>query len=268
MPCGIEYRTISQPSRTRVRRARSPKTSREAGRGPGQRRAQPGRGPGGGRPGLGAEADEQGRDRERHRVDEQRRPDAEEGHRGASGGRARHLGGQVGRLDDRRAEGVALARQDARGHRGPGRLRRRREHGGREQQAHHGGDGHGRHGHGGDEESARHITGHHHGAARTAVSQVGQEQAADHPGQVAGGIRQRRQQRRPGALVDQHGQGDEGQPVSRRGQQDREPQRAELAYREDGAERGPRRRGGRPAGRLPCRAEAPEACFSLPVCRS
>ena len=183
-------------------------------------------------------------DHERDRIDEQRGPHAEEGNRGSPDSSAGHLGGQVRGLDHRGAQGVVLAAQYARGDRGAGRLERRGEHRGREQQQDQGRHRHTGHGHRHDQDGADRIAGHHHRPARTAVRQVGEEKAADHPGQVPGRVGQGGQQRRPGPVVDQHRQGDQGQAVTCRGQDDRQPHGAELTYREYIAERGARRVGG------------------------
>jgi hypothetical protein len=125
----------------------------------------------------------------------------------------------------------------------PGRLERRGEHGGGEQQQDQGHDRHARHGHRPDEDGANRVAGHHHRAARTTIGQVGEEQPPDHPRQVPGGVRHGGQQRRPGPVIDQHGEGDQGQAIARRGQDHRQPQGAELAHREDIAERRTRRPG-------------------------
>ena len=76
--------------------------------------------PGGGRAVPGTKPDKQRRERERAGVDDEHRPHVDEGDRHSRTCRAYYLGRQEGRLDDRRAQRILLARQDVRSDSGPG----------------------------------------------------------------------------------------------------------------------------------------------------
>jgi len=71
--------------------------------------------------------------------------------------------------------------------------------------------------------------------------EVGEEQPADHPRQVPGRVRHGREQRRPGVLEDEQGEGHEGEAIAADREDLGKPQGPELADREHVAERGTRR---------------------------
>ena len=127
------------------------------------------------------------------------------------------------------------------GMRAAGGIERRRERGGGEQQRGQAQDRQARYHHRRHQDRAGQVAGDHHRAARVAVRQAGQEQPADDPRQVPAGVGQGGEQRRPGPVVDQQGDSDQGQPVTRDGQDLREPHGPELADREHAAEGGARR---------------------------
>jgi hypothetical protein len=88
--------------------------------------------------------------------------------------------------------------------------------------------------------AAGHVAADHHGAAGAPVGDAGQEQATDHPGQVAGRVGHGGQQRGSGPVIDQQGQGDQGEAVAGDRQDLGEPQAAEFPDGEDVAEPGRR----------------------------
>ncbi len=184
---------------------------------------------------------QQRRHRERGAVCEQGQAAAEDRDDHAACREPGHDPHLPGDLRGCQAERVAVTGQDRRIQGGAGALERGVHRRDREEQEHHGPQRHTGQHHDGHEHHAHEVTGDHDVTAGVTVRQAGQREPADQPWQVAGGICQRGQQRRSGALVDQHGERDPGELVPGDRRQVREPDSPELATGEHLAERHPGR---------------------------
>jgi hypothetical protein len=100
------------------------------------------------------------------------------------------------------------------------------------EERHHGGQRHARDHHEQDERAPDEVAEDHHGPARMPVGQPGQRDAADEGRNHADHEGDRREQRRPGPVEDQHGQRDTGELIPDDRQQLRQPQRPELGHRQ------------------------------------